>query len=324
LAMAAEKEPLEVGRPIGHVSDWGHNPICCFHASAREGSMLPAGVLRSTPELTVMTEAGLAALRQEDGIRVRSSVGRQWGEIFRGFYQPIHLLARLRRAEIRRPTLACWGYRAALTDEDAGSANASMPVHLLSDVGHFTEAALGGSRTRDLRKCRQQVEIRRERDPAVLVDQGYAVFMSAQRRTDFYSRPATEAEFRLRMEQQVSDVRRLFVVGIVNGKLGGYLQSFAVEGVLYPHELYVASECMRTGIGTGLYVDTIAIAARSGAIEEACFGLDTPDRAGISAFKVSMGAPLVDVPSRCVIPAPLDALIKRRRPAAHYRLTGRR
>jgi len=186
----------------------GQSPICCSHASAREGSMLPAGVLRSTPELTVMTEAGLAALRREDGIRVQTSVGRQWGEIFRGFYQPIHLLARLRRAEIRRPTLACWGYRAALTDEDAGSANASMPVHLLSDVGHFTEAALDRNRTRDLRKCRQEVEIRRERDPALLVDQGYAVFMSAQRRTDFYSRPATEAEFRLRMEQQVSEARR--------------------------------------------------------------------------------------------------------------------
>jgi hypothetical protein len=286
--------------------------------------MLPAGVLRSTPELTVMTEDGLAALRREDGIRVQTSVGRQWEEIFRGFYQPIHLLARLRRAEIRRPTLACWGYRAALTDEDAGSANASMPVHVLSDVGHFTEAALSKGRMGDLRRCRREVEIRHERDPALLVDQGYAVFTSAQRRTDFYSRPATEAEFRRRMQQQVPDVRRLFVVGIVNGKLGGYFQSFAVEGVLYAHELYVASECMRTGIGTGLYVETIAIAARSGAIDEACFGLHTPDAAGISVFKASIGIGLVDIPSRCVIPAPLDALIKRRRPAAHYRLTGRR
>lgn len=285
--------------------------------------MLPAGVLRSTPELTVMTEDGLAALRREDGIHVRTRAGRQWEEIFRGFYQPIHLLARLRRSEIRRPTLACWGYRAALTDEDAGSANASMPVHLLSDVGHFTEAALSKGRMGDLRKCRREVEIRRERDPALLVDQGYSVFMSAQRRTDFYSRPATEPEFRLRMQQQVGDVRRLFVVGIVDGKLGGYLQSIAVDGVLYAHEIYVASEVMRTGIGTGLYVETISIAARSGAIEEACFGLHTPDAEGISAFKASIGIRLVDVPSRCVIPAPLDALIKARRPAAHYRLTGR-
>ena len=65
--------------------------------------MLPAGVLPSTPELTVMTEAGFAALRREDGVKVRTSVGRQWEEIFRGFYQPIHLLARLRRAEDPTP-----------------------------------------------------------------------------------------------------------------------------------------------------------------------------------------------------------------------------
>jgi hypothetical protein len=270
-----------------------------------------------------MTEAGLAALRREDGMRVVTSVGRHWEEISRGFYQPVHLLARFRREEVRRPTLACWGYRAALTDEDAGSANATIPVHLLSDVGHFTEAGLGGSRTRDLKKCRRDVEIRRERDPALLVDQGYAVFMSQQRRTDFYSRPATEAEFKVRMDQQVSDVRRVFVVGVVDGKLGGYIQSFAVDGVLYAQELYVASEAMRTGIGTGLYVETIAIAARSGVIEEVCFGLHTPDAPGISAFKTSMGLKVVQVPARCSIPAPLDAFIRRRRPAAHYRLTGR-
>ena len=198
-----------------------------------------------------------------------------------------------------------------------------MPIHVMSDVEHFTEAALGTGRKGDLRKCRRQVEIRHERDPALLVDQGYAVFMSSQRRTDFYARAATEAEFKLRMQEQVSDVRRLFVVGIVNGTLGGWVQSFAVDGVLYAHEVYIASEALRTGIGTGLYVETIEIAVRSGAIEEVCFGLHTPDAAGISAFKESMGLRLVNMPARCVIPAPLDAFIKKRRPAAHYRLTGR-
>ena len=271
-----------------------------------------------------MTEAGLAALRREDGVKVRMSVGRQWEEIFPGFYQPIHLLARLRLAEIQRPTPASWGYRAALTDEDAAFANASMPVHLLSDVPHFTEAVLSKGRMGDLRRCRREVEIRRERDPALMIDQGYAVFMSQQRRTDFYSRPATEAAFRLRMADQVRDVRRVFVVGLVDGRIGGYLQSLAVDGVLYAHELTVATEAMRTGIGTGLYVETISIAARSGAIEDVCFGLHTPDAPGISAFKASIGMKVVHLPARCFIPAPLDAFIKRRRPAAHYRLTGRR
>jgi hypothetical protein len=199
-----------------------------------------------------------------------------------------------------------------------------MPVHLLSDVPHFTEAVLSKGRMGDLRRCRREVEIRRVRDPALMVEQGYAVFMSQQRRTDFYSRPATEAAFKLRMADQVSDVRRVFVIGLVDGKVGGYLQSFAVDGVLYAHELVVASEAMRTGLGTGLYVETISIAARSGAIEEVCFGLHTPDAPGISAFKASIGMKVVHLPARCFIPAPLDAFIKRRRPAAHYRLTGRR
>jgi hypothetical protein len=135
--------------------------------------------------------------------------------------------------------------------------------------------------------------------------------MSQQRRTDFYSRPTTEAAFKLRMADQVKDVRRVFVIGLVDGRVGGYLQSFAVDGVLYAHELVVASEALRTGLGTGLYVETISIAARSGAIEEVCFGLHTPDAPGISAFKASIGMKVVHLPARCFIPAPLDAFIKR-------------
>ena len=49
--------------------------------------------------------------------------------------------------------------------------------------------------------------------PLSSVDQGYAVFMSSQRRTDFYARAATEAEFKLRMQEQVSDVKPPNTVG---------------------------------------------------------------------------------------------------------------
>ena len=155
-----------------------------------------------------------------------------------------------------------------------------------------------------------------------MVEQGYGVFRSAQQRTAFYWPDQTKDEYRQRMEQRVADDRRLFVAGIVDGKLGGYLESYAVDGVLYAHELFVATEVMRTGIGTGLYVETIEIGARSGAIRDVCIGLHTPERAGITTFKEGLASPVVQVPSRCVMPAPIRAYIKARRPAVHYRLTG--
>jgi hypothetical protein len=63
----------------------------------------------SDTELTVMTEAEVAWMRAKEGDTVVQRDGRHWWTTFPGFYQPIHLLARLRAAEIRRPALLCCG-----------------------------------------------------------------------------------------------------------------------------------------------------------------------------------------------------------------------
>ena len=271
-----------------------------------------------------MTEADLASMRADDGMTVVERGGRYWEAIFPGFYQPVHLLARFRAGELKRPSLLCWGYRAALCEDDAKLANGSVPVHLMADVKGFTESALDESRARDLRKCRRSVELRRVRDPGPFLEEGYGVFMSAQRRVDYYWPHLTEGEYRKRMERRALDERRLIVAGFVDGKLGGYLESYAVDDILYARELFVATEVMRTGIGTGLYVETIQTGARATTICDVCIGLHTPERGGITAFKEGLACPVVDVPARSAIPAPIGAYIKARRPAVHYRLTGTR
>lgn len=273
------------------------------------------------PELTVMTEAELASMRAEEGVTVVLRDGRYWSAIFPGFYQPIHLLARMRAVQVRRPALLCWGYRAALAQEDANLANGSIPVHLLTDVAQFTEGMLNRNRRRDLRTCRQEVELRHLRDPSLLVEQGYGVFMSAMRRVAYW-RPLTEVDFRRRMERRVRDERRLIVAGLIDGRLGGYLESYAVDGVLYTHELFVATEALRTGIGTGLYVETIKTGARAGTVHDVCVGLHTPERPTLCSFKDGLGFRVAHVPALSAIPAPIRAYIKARRPAVHYRLTG--
>jgi hypothetical protein len=271
--------------------------------------------------LTVMTEAELAALRAEDGARVVRRDGRYWYQIFPGFYQPIHLLARMKAAEVGRPTRLCWGYRAALRDEDALLANGSVPVHLLTEVEHFTEGVLNRNRRRDLRRCRQEVELRRVRDPSLLVEEGYRVFMSAMGRVAYWQ-PLTRVEYRRRAERRAADERRLIIAGLADGRLGGYLESYAVDGVLYTHELIVATEALRTGISTGLYVETFEIGARAGTVHTVCVGLHTPEHPDLCTFKAGLGFRVVHVPARAAIPAPIAAFIKHRRPAAYYRLTG--
>lgn len=272
-------------------------------------------------ELTVLTEAEFASMRQEEGAAVVERGGRYWEIPFPGFYQPIHWLARFRAADVGRPAVFGWGYRAALTDEDARLANGSIPLHLLTNVEHFTESGLNESRRRDLRRCRRQVEFRRVCDPSLLLEQGYGVFSSAQLRVPF-GRPLTREEYLSRIEQRVSDPRRVFVAGLVDDRLAGYMEAYAVDGVLYTHEPFVATEHVRTGIGTGLYVETIEIGARARTIHEVCNGIHAPERPGITAFKDTLGSTVVQVPARVAMPAPIGAFIKSRRPLTYYRLTG--
>jgi hypothetical protein len=87
-------------------------------------------------------------------------------------------------------------------------------------------------------------------------------------------------------------------------------------------EIFVATDALRTGIGTGLYVETIVAGMRSGAVREVCNGLHTPEDPDLCHFKEGLGFRLAHLPARSVIPAPIRAFIRARRPATYYRLTG--
>jgi hypothetical protein len=56
-------------------------------------------------------EEALAALRRRMGHRVLTHRGRYWTEAPRGFYQPIHWLARQRADEATAPRSLAWGFR---------------------------------------------------------------------------------------------------------------------------------------------------------------------------------------------------------------------
>jgi hypothetical protein len=272
-------------------------------------------------DLTVMTEAGFAAMRAEEGARVVEWDGRFWGETFSGFYQPIHQIATLRTSEISRPTWRCWGYRAALAPEDVHTANGSIPVILMSDVRGFTEGMLDGNRRRDLRRCRREVEIRRVFDPDIFIREGWPVHVSAKKRVD-PGGTMDESEYRTMMAKRAPDPRRLIVAGFADGKLAGYLESYAVDGILYGRDLLVATEYMRTGIGTGLYLETIQFGIKTSAVNQICLGPVLLNRPGITSFKRGLGFSTVAVPAHIAIPAPIGAFLRWRRPDVHYRLTG--
>lgn len=271
------------------------------------------------PKLTVMTEVEFAAMRKEEGARVVECDGRYWENTFPGFFQPIHLLARFNAGALRRPSLFCWGYRAALAEEDAHVANGSIPVHL-TDVHGFSEQSLPDSRKEDLRRCRRQVQFRQEQDPAIFLDQGWEVFRSAQSRVP-HGKPMTREQYLIDIKKRVSDPRWIFIIGVVQGKLAGYVENYAVDDTIYGHEMYVATDQMRTGIGTGLDIELIKLAAEFQSIQQICWGYHCPERQGITKYKSTISN-VVQVASHVSIPSMAESLIKTRRPRTYYHLTG--
>jgi hypothetical protein len=268
-----------------------------------------------------VSEAELAAMRAGEGDAVFLRRGCWWRSAYPGFYQPVDLLTRVRAADVRQPMRACWGFRAALRDEDTALANASIPVHVLPDLPHFDLARLSRNRRSDLRKCRRRVEIRRLETHALLLEQGYAVFRSAVERLG-RCRPLTEREYRQRLLRRAAHGHRLFIAGFIDGKLCGYLDSHATSGVLHTDEIFVATGALRSGVGTGLYVETLLAAACDPELGAVCNGVHRPEAPALCHFKASLGFRVVHLPARVAIAAPMRRYLRARRPATYYRLTG--
>src|SRR3954447_12862449 len=107
--------------------------------------------------------------------------GRWWVRVVPGFYQPVHLLARMRPDEATRPTLRCWGLRASLAPEFAASANGSIPAHVLPDPRGYDAGRLAPSQRRKLRKHLPEFDLVALDRPDILLEQGYT--RSCGRRT---------------------------------------------------------------------------------------------------------------------------------------------
>src|SRR5450759_4877869 len=96
----------------------------------------------SLPMLPDLTETEVALMRVAEGATVVRHDGRCWWAPFRGFFEPVHLIRRFSIRQVERPTRLCWGFLAALSDDDAHQATGSIPIHQLTDLEHFTELSL--------------------------------------------------------------------------------------------------------------------------------------------------------------------------------------
>jgi hypothetical protein len=270
----------------------------------------------------VVSEAAMAKHLQQRGRRVTVHRGRYWTQTRPGFFRPVHPLARLTAQQATRPAWGCWGFQACLAEDDVYYANGTLPAYLISEFDSFQEDQLSGSRRYKLRRSRKHARLVELTGDALLREQGYDVLQSSRSRTGFATLPTRE-QYLADLEGFTQPAAGVVLAGLVDGKLGGYITGYAVDGTAYVNEVVISTDALRTNMSTGLTYEFMFACARSTNIREMMHGLHVPEDDGLTRYKEWMGLPLLRLPSRVAMLPGAAPVIRARSPHKYYRLTGK-
>lgn len=271
--------------------------------------------------LTTMTEQELASWLALRGQNVICHHGRYWRETYPGFYAASHPLARMSADEATRPRALCWGFRSSLREADASTANGSLPVHLLTDIDTYVLQTRSPRCRNKLRNLRKQADIVALHQPDLLLEQGYDILSSAHARNKYGNLPGRTA-YQKSIESYYASGRGLVLGGLVDGKLGGYLTSYAVGTTAYVDEVFLDTRYLNTHISLGLFFDWMQICRRNQEIREVVHGLHAREAVGLCRYKEELGLQVVHVPARIWFAPFAGKVVKKLRPHVYYRLTG--
>ncbi len=271
--------------------------------------------------LTSMTEEEFASWRCKEGAHVIFHRGCYWEQRRFGFYQPIHLLARLQIQQVTPPMQLCWGFQASLSENDVLSANGSIPIHLLSNLQDYDLYSINKNNRQNIRKNRHFFNIVELTGTQLLEEQGYDVFLSAATRTQL--KPLLSREkYMMNLVDYVVPKRRLILAGLSDAKLCGYISGYAVNGIAYAEDLYITTEASKNNINKILVFEFVQVCRRSAGIYEFAIGQDWREKPGIVQFKEKMGFPVVYIPAKVQINPLVEQFIRWKYPHKYYRLTG--
>jgi hypothetical protein len=269
-----------------------------------------------------MTEAEAAKWYQAQGLNVISHNHRYWKETRLGFYEPVHLMARLSAAQANFSKKMILGFRASLDESDKGQANGSIPVHLLSNIKDYSIQQLSSNRRNHLRRCQKRATIVRLPDMSILEEQGYDTYVSAA--TRFGSKHLMKKrDYLNQIDSDSSSNNRLILAAMVNEKLGGYIVTYAIGKTAYVEKVLLATEALSAYIGIGLVFDFIQSCRESGIINEIVYGYHTPGDPSLSAYKEALGFRISHIPAHVYINPIIKPFLKWKNPSAYYFITGK-
>jgi hypothetical protein len=272
--------------------------------------------------ISSMSEEEAADWYREQRVQIVYHLGRYWKQTRFGFYEPIHLLARLTAEQATCPRPVNLGFRASLCEADAAVANGSIPIHLLSDVEGYDLQSLSSNRRNHLRRCYKRAKILHLLSPVLLQEQGYEVYCSALTRFGG-SKVISKKVYLSQLENYIPSKQRYIFAGLINDKLGGYIITYVVDQTAYIEKVLLATEALSAYIGIGLVFEFVQACRNSGKIREIVYGYHTPEDSALGTFKEGIGFPVRHIPAKVAVNPLIDPILRWRNPSAYYFITGK-
>lgn len=272
-------------------------------------------------ELPVLDERQRAEWHQDRGAGVVEHKGRLWVQLTRGFFQPVHHLARLREDEATRPAWSCVSFRARLAEADVAAATGSIPVYLMERVDQYDLTRLSSRRRQQISHAMRNLNVLALRAPALVLEQGYAIIEQAHARNPGIALPAMAA-FRRYLTLMFDPPRALVLAAVRDDRLLGFTYGFAVDTAVYHDYVYVGDEGLPHNVSLCLFHALATLAARRGSIRELMHGLHTPENPSLTEFKRRVGLAIVQLPARVWFAPGVGPLIRRFRPRKYYHWAG--
>jgi len=186
----------------------------------------------------------------------------------------------------------------------------------------YKENCVAPNNRSQLRKCRETVRLVQIREPRVLLEEGWPIFKSNAQRLGRFA-DITPERYLAGVERLVKNPGQLVVGAFVRDKLVAYCHNYAVGDVAYFDELHVAPGARPLHVSSLMYYEVAQAYRRSGKVTTVCCGPHLPERPGLSDYKTRMGCTLVYFPAYFQAPVAVHLYLRRFRPLAYYRLTGR-
>lgn len=258
---------------------------------------------------TVRSESDGGRLWRLSGSRVRTDRGRTWVSGTRGIWRPVAFLDPVDPGDVRFPSPTAIAVQGVVADPALATSN--KPWVVFPDLADYGAARMAKVKRRDLRRALREFDYRVLVDPSLLADQGWEVASAAAVDSGSWT-PSDETAYRTYVRALFDGMPPLVVAGTQEGRLAGYLMSYAIRDVAYLQDLYIAPWARTRNTGAGLYWLTLQAWRMVPGVTRASAGraLGT----GVDAYKQTIGAQVVDLPLVTRIRRPVAHLLRRRRP----------